>query len=146
MKKTGFDEYQKMLRYKYGYYSFMLLVISLLGNYFLREFFSIEWGTSGTTEMIILTMLVIGYFILTAAYHGAYFRMSENERNYAWLFFAIGLFSLYPVVLNFIHSSDIYTENGKITQNIIQPISGIIWFFLSIAVYLRKRKENKDKN
>ena len=144
MKKTGFDEYQKMMRYKYGYYSFMLLIVLTISNYFLKGFYSIERATSGMLENIILTLIVIAYFILTAGYKGAYFRMSENERNYAWLFLAVGLFNLYPFILNISHSSHHYMIDGKLTENVIQPLTGSVFLFLPIAVYLRKRKEKKD--
>lgn len=60
MKK--YDDYQKSIRYKYGYFSFLFLNSLLVLNYLLGLFFNLKWGATKELETMII-LFVVGIFL-----------------------------------------------------------------------------------
>ena len=61
MKK--YDEYQKFMRYKYGYYSFNSLIFLVVFNYLIGLFFNFHWAITKELEIIILLIMIALFFI-----------------------------------------------------------------------------------
>jgi low temperature requirement protein LtrA len=90
MKMKQYDEYQKLIRYKYGYYSFISLIGLIILNYFLGLFPNLQWGATREIEMLIIIGVVILFFGNISVYHHAYFRKNDNKKINYWLFLAVG--------------------------------------------------------
>ena len=54
-----YDEYQKFMRYKYGYYSFMTLILLIVSNYILGLIFEVQWAQTKELETIIITFITV---------------------------------------------------------------------------------------
>lgn len=66
-----YDEYQKFMRYKYGYYSFMTLILLIVSNYILGLIFEVQWAQTKELETIIITFITVLFFINISVYHNA---------------------------------------------------------------------------
>lgn len=139
-----FDEYQKFMRYKYGYHSFFIIVALSLINFNLELFYDIQWAETKSLEFILFVFLAVGYSIVMNVYKGAYFTKKQNSNLYAFIFLFIGL-------ANFYLSTSPYSPlmiDGLITSNSIKLVNGLIWTSLSVAYFTRhlvdKRRDSKD--
>ncbi|GAB2318901.1 hypothetical protein IRB23SM22_11590 [Alkalibacterium sp. s-m-22] len=82
----NFDEYQKLLRYKYGSQAFMILISLQFINFGLGLFTDFQWGETRETEYILLIFIPILYSLVMYIYHGAYFLKHQNGKLYSILF------------------------------------------------------------
>ncbi|GEK91120.1 hypothetical protein AKA01nite_07420 [Alkalibacterium kapii] len=81
-----FDEYQKLIRYKFGTYSFVLLAVLIFLNYFLTFIFEIQWAETKELEFMLIAFISVLYLTAMSVYKGAYFKKSINLL-YMYLFF-----------------------------------------------------------
>lgn len=140
-----FDEYQKLMRYKYGYHSFFIIVALSIINFNLELFYDIQWAETKSLEYILFIFLAIGYSIVMNVYKGAYFTKKQNSHLYAFIFLFIGL-------ANFYLSTSSYSPliiDGLLTSNIIKLVNGLIWTSIPVAYFTRllvekRRNENNS--
>lgn len=78
IKMKDYDEYQKIMRYKYGYYSFILLLALLLLNEFIMTSPDPQWGETNGLETLFIMGIVLFVFNIATIYHNAYFSKREN--------------------------------------------------------------------
>lgn len=138
-----YDEYQKLMRYKYGYYSFISLVSLIILNYFLGLLFNLQWGATKEIEMLIILVIVGIFFANISVYHNAYFRKTDNPKGTTWLFLFVGLFSLYATYQTFLFQPEEIIINGKIGRGAIQLFSGLMFISISITYFIRNRIDKK---
>ncbi|WP_368645392.1 hypothetical protein AB4027_11125 [Alkalibacterium putridalgicola] len=139
----NFDEYQKLMRYKYGYHSFFIIVALSIINFNLELFYDIQWAETKSLEFMLFIFLAAGYSIVMNVYKGAYFTKKQNSNMYAVIFLFIG-------IANFYLSISPYSPliiDGLLTSNIIKLVNGLIWTSLPVAYFTRqlvdkKRNEN----
>lgn len=145
MKK--YDEYQKLMRYKYGYYSFILLVSLLVLNNILDIFFNLQWGETKEVETLFIMFSVMLFFIILSVYHNAYFKKNDDVKAYIWIFLITGIINLYSSfdLENFEPGN---TSNGKISTDAVYTFGGLIWLAIPITYFIRNEidKRREDKN
>ncbi|WP_423190216.1 hypothetical protein ACO1PF_04930 [Alkalibacterium sp. f15] len=139
-----FDEYQKFMRYKYGYHSFFIIVALSIINFNLELFYDIQWAETKSLEFILFIFLAVGYSIVMNVYKGAYFTKKQNSNVYAFIFLFIGL-------ANFYLSTSPYSPlmiDGLLTSNNIMLVNGLIWTSIPSAYFTRilveKRREREE--
>lgn len=142
----NFDEYQKLLRYKYGSHAFMILISLQFINFGLGLFTDFQWGETREAEYILLIFIPILYSLIMYIYHGAYFLKNQNGKLYSILFFIIGILLISQ---GFSPYADIVSD-GLVTLNAIGPVSGLIWISISLSYVVRnlveKRKEADEED
>ena len=143
-----YDEYQKLMRYKYGYYSFNTLIILLALNYILGLFFNFQWGATKELEMLSILFIVAIVFTNISVYHNAYFRKNENKKDSSWLLLFVGLFGLYGTYQTFLFQPEEIIINGNINRGIIQLFSSLMFVSIPITYFVRnkidERRDRKD--
>ncbi|WP_423190218.1 hypothetical protein ACO1PF_04940 [Alkalibacterium sp. f15] len=141
-----FDEYQKMMRYKYGYHSFFIIAVLSIVNFNLEVFFDIQWAETKSLEFILFIFLAVGYSIVMNVYKGAHFTKKQNSNVYAFFFLFTGLATIYL-------SASPYSPlmiDGLLTSNSIMLVSGLIWTSIPVAYFTRllvdKRRNENDSD
>ncbi|GAB2499829.1 hypothetical protein GCM10008929_20500 [Alkalibacterium psychrotolerans] len=139
-----YDEYQKQMRYKYDSHAFMLLIVLVFANFMFTYFNDFHWADPIGLEYLVLCFVAVTYSVLMYIYRGAYFTKRQNGKLYAGLFFGTGLLNLYTGLSS---NFPIFVD-GKLTFDIIMPISGLIFILISLAYVAKllseKRKENSE--
>ncbi|AEB28888.1 hypothetical protein CAR_c01370 [Carnobacterium sp. 17-4] len=143
MKK--YDEYQKFMRYKYGYYSFNSLIALIVFNYLIGLFFNFHWATTKELEIIIIIIMIALFFINACVYKNAYFYKHDDKKSYSWLFFIIGVISLYTNFQTFLISPEKIILNGKVGSGVIPLFSGLIFLSISVTYFIRNRIDKNRK-
>jgi len=135
-----YDEYQKLMRYKYGYYSFISLIGLIMLNYFLGLSPNLQWGATKELEILIILFLVVLFFINISIYHHAYFRKNDNKKGISLLFLLTGLFSLY---ITFLIMPEEIIIDEKIGSGAISLFSGLLFLSIPITTFIRNRIDKK---
>jgi len=78
MVLNKYDDDQKFIRYKYGYYSFNSLIVLIALNYIFGQFFNFQWGATKELEIIILIGITALCFINICVYKNAYFLIKDR--------------------------------------------------------------------
>ncbi len=138
-----YDEYQKFMRYKYGYYSFMTLILLIVSNYILGLIFEVQWAQTKELETIIITFITVLFFINISVYHNAYFRKNEDKKGSIIGLLFLGIFNIFVA-----HQSlGVYPEdfilNGKIGEGLIQFFSGLMFLSIPITYFIRDKIDKK---
>lgn len=138
-----YDEYQKFMRYKYGYYSFMTLILLIVSNYILGLIFEVQWAQTKELETIIITFITVLFFINISVYHNAYFRKNEDKKGSIIGLLFLGIFNIFVAY----QSLGVYPEdfilNGKIGEGLIQFFSGIMFLSIPITYFIRDKIDKK---
>ena len=139
-----FDEYQKLMRYKYGYQSFFVTIVLSIVNFNLDLFFDIQWAETKSLEFMLIIFISIGYSIVMNVYKGAYFAKHQNPVRFTAVFFILGIANI--IISSSPHSPLI--SDGLITLNSVVVVYGLIWTAVPLAYLTRmlvdKRRELKD--
>lgn len=142
----NFDEYQRLMRYKYGYHSFLIILVLGVLNFNINLFIDIQWAETQPLEFMLLIFIAVGYSIVMNIYKGAYFTKHQNSKMYAIIFFLLGLVNIYL-------SSSPYSPliiDGRLSSNSIMLVSGMLWISIPIAyltrVIVEKRRESSDRD
>ena len=141
MKK--YDDYQKSMRYKYGYYSFIFLNSLLVLNYLLGLFFDLQWGATKELEMVIILFVVGLFFANACVYQNAYFHKNDDKKSYSWLFLILGGISLYTTYKTFLISPEELIIDGKLGRGAIQLFSGLLFVSIPLTYFIRNRIDRK---
>ena len=138
-----YDEYQKFMRYKYGYYSFMTLILLIVSNYILGLIFEVQWAQTKELETIIITLITVLFFINISVYHNAYFRNNEDKKGSIIGLLFLGIFNIFVAY----QSLGVYPEdfilNGKIGEGLIQFFSGLMFLSIPITYFIRDKIDKK---
>ncbi|PRY76201.1 hypothetical protein [Alkalibacterium olivapovliticus] len=142
---TGYDEYQKLMRYKYGSHSFTILLVLMFLNFTLSTYFDTQWAETKDMEYILLAYPAIYYSFITQIYHGAYFKKQQLSTLNVLFLGLFGLFFILPPLF----SQTALIADGRVTSDIVFPLLGFMWLCGSIAYLIRrlveKRSISKDK-
>ncbi len=138
-----YDEYQKLLRYKYGYHSFLIIIVLSVINFNLTLFMDTQWAETKYLEFMLLLFFAAGYSIVMNVYKGSYFTRHQSVKMYS-VFFLLGLVNLYL-------SSSPYSpliKDGLITSNSIMFVNALIFISMPIAflsrIVVEKRLNSDD--
>ncbi|MCC5890885.1 MAG: hypothetical protein JJU01_09955 [Alkalibacterium sp.] len=124
-----FDEYQRLQRYKFGYYAMLLTVILNIINFFVVELYGFQWAETPRIEPLIIILIVTVFFTISLVYSGAYFAKRESVLVLGIVFLLTGGVSIRTALLFPLF------ENGQVTMWMTNFIVGIN--FLAIpATYL----------
>ena len=146
MKK--YDEYQKLMRYKYGYYWFNLLISLLALNNVLNIIFGFQWAETKEGETLLIMFSVMLYSIILSVYHNSYFKKNDDVKAYIWIFLITGIINLYSSVdLGNFELSNIF--KSKISTDAVYTFGGLIWLAIPLTYFIRnaidKRRERKNE-
>lgn len=140
-----FDEYQKLMRYKYGYHSFFIIVVLAIINLNLELFFDVQWAETKTLEFMLFIFIAIGYSIAMNTFTGAYFAKNQNPKRFAAVFSLLGIANV--IISSSPHSPLI--SDGLLTSNSIILASGLMWTTIPLAYFAKfvvdKRRETEDE-
>lgn len=137
MVLNKYDDDQKFIRYKYGYYSFNSLIILIALNYIFGLFFNFQWGATNELEIIILIGITALCFINICVYKNAYFFKHNNKRFYSWFYLIIGIVYLYRNFQTYLTYPEEILLDGKIGGGIINLFFGLLFFSISITYFIR---------
>ncbi|WP_028274689.1 hypothetical protein [Atopococcus tabaci] len=137
---SEFDEYQKFLRYKYGYHSFGILFALLAVNHFVDY----PWAQSTEEETMILASVVANYFVVRLVFGGAYYGKRENPVLASLVAFVPGLLHLSA----YLTGQSVLFENGRLADNAFVFFSALFWMSIPITYVVRavvdKIRERKE--
>ena len=140
---TDFNEYQKKIRYKHGYYSFIIVLILWGINYFLG-ISGFHWGQTKEIEIILILFGAVFYFVVMNTYQGAFFKKKYNSKFLNHAFFILGILFL----ANFVFYEEELIVEGKITAISYYFAIGLILITIPIISILRlvihKQKGRED--
>ena len=143
---THFDEYQRFLRYKYGFYSFNILLGLFALNLFLGMVMEIQCGETRELEYILLVFSAVSFFIIVNTFKGSFFQKKENPNVLAFIFFFMGLAQIY---LSLSPNSPIIVDN-QVTTNSFILLGGVTWLSLAIAylvrVFIDQKRDKKESD
>lgn len=137
---NGFDEYQRLLRYKYGYHSFGILFTLLAVNHFVDY----QWAQSTEEETMILAGVVANYFMVRLVFGGAYYGKRENPIFASLVAFVPGLLHLSA----YLTGNSVLFENGRLADNAFVFFSALFWLSIPVTYAVRavvdKLRERKE--
>ena len=143
MKVKQYDEFQKLMRYKYGYYSFISLASLIILNYILGLFLDFHWGATKELEILIIVYIVALFFVNICVYHNAYFRKNDNKMILSWLCLITGLIGLYTTYQTFLIRPEEIIIDGKIGSGVIQLFSSILFLSIPVTDFIRNKIDKK---
>ncbi len=133
IKKADFDEYQRNIRYKYGFRSFILTMMLLILNMIVVNFYN--YATISVQTLFIMVISSI-YFTVGVAVKGAYIPF-KDKKNY--ILGSLGLLILggVNIVIRVVTSTDIsfYFENGAFKDSFGGILLGFYLIFTAIITY-----------
>ncbi|SFC62553.1 hypothetical protein SAMN04488102_11421 [Alkalibacterium subtropicum] len=130
----SYDEYQKHIRYKYGYYSFEIITFLTLFNYFLSALYDFQWAETKELEIIVIIFIANIYSLIMFSYRGAYLAKWQSPKRYSIIYFVFGIAIM---TLSFFLSSPL-VSNGRITSSILLFLIGLVLIRIS-CTYLVTR-------
>lgn len=71
------DEYQRIQRYKFGYYTLILTAILHSINFYATELYNLQWAETPRLEPLIILLIAAFFYSITLVYSGAYFAKGE---------------------------------------------------------------------
>lgn len=140
-----FDEYQRSLRHKYGYHSFLIIFVLGIINFNLHLFFDFQWGETQSLEFVLLLFFGVAYSIVMNIYNGAYFPKKQKALRLTLLFGFAGISNIY---LSFSPHSPLII-NGLLTTNSFMLVSGLVWLSIPSAYLTRilmEKKQAREEN
>ena len=133
-----YDEYQKIMRYKYGYYSFILLLALLLLNEFIMTSPDPQWGETNGLETLFIIGIVLFIFNIATIYHNAYFSKRENVAWYLLFDVLMSAFYIFILFSNKVGFPDNLFIEGKLSFNSFNLLIGLIFLTRPITYLIRK--------
>lgn len=139
---THFDEYQRFLRYKYGFHSFLIVVVLSAFNFSMSSIWSIQWAETKEAEYLFLLSIAVFYSFIMSIYKGAYFHKNETPA------LTIPLFLLSSFLYLDTSLSSPLLSDGKLTMRGLYLLFAIMWFSGAILYVVKalidKRRDKKD--
>ena len=140
-KTVEYDERQMAARgkaYKAGFFTALLyhLIFAALSVTEIPFFQSV-------TGMLLGSFLGIGVFAVTAIRHDAYLGLNENKRSFLVLGIVVTAANLVTTVCNALDGT--LVEEGKLTFDCLNPMVGILFAVIVIALVLHDRKVGKEE-
>lgn len=139
---THFDEYQRFLRYKYGFHSFLIVVVLSAFNFSMSSIWSIQWAETKEAEYLFLLSIAVFYSFIMSIYKGAYFHKNETPA------FTIPLFLLSSFLYLDTSLSSPLLSDGKLTMRGLYLLFAIMWFSGAILYVVKalidKRRDKND--
>ena len=139
---THFDECQRFLRYKYGFHSFLIVVVLSAFNFSMSSIWSIQWAETKEAEYLFLLSIAVFYSFIMSIYKGAYFHKNETPA------FTIPLFLLSSFLYLDTSLSSPLLSDGKLTMRGLYLLFAIMWFSGAILYVVKalidKRRDKND--
>ncbi len=132
IKGSKFDEYQESIRHKYGFYSFILIVILLLLNVIIVDRFKFFYATQAVQTILIISIVIV-YFISSLTMNGAYFPFRRNEfyaRTISFFLFLTGLVYCYRV-----YNASSFFDNGMLNDAAGDVLLAVLSIFNAAMIY-----------
>lgn len=143
MKNNNYDEYQMMIRYKYGYYAFFIMMILTLINQFVVAHH--VWA-SPFVQTLVIIHIVSMYLTTMYIFKNAY--ISKKERN---PFVTIGS-TLFLGIINWAYiilwrPNIPFYKDYYLQDNIVPLLMAIFFSYISLVLlihyFISKKKEQE---
>ncbi len=143
------DEYQRLVIYKYGYKSWVLLLSLILLNAIYKRLTGHIWGSEYVQYSELIAISVFYFSVNIALKHAFTPHKSTFTSEIAGKFY-IFLSVLYAIVAYWDLSdngSKIFYENGMLQDRIVNASYGLMTLALGIVIiYKNKKAEREDSN
>lgn len=141
---TQYDEYQRLMRYKNGYYAFHLMVILMIVNMAIVAAFDQPWAEDSLVEFSFILAIPLMFMNIRNTWQGSQIDRREKPFITYAIYLLLGLSSFWIVSRNDIH----LIQDGLVSIQAPQLLFGLVWFstpFTYLVRYLfdRFRSENK---
>lgn len=133
-----YDEYQKIMRYKYGYYSLNLLLVLLMINLILKFLLDSQWDETKELETLFIIGIVGLFFSGLTVYHNADFGKNDNVRWNLLADILLGIFYTIMFLPTAIDNPKNFVVNGKLTYDSFYILLGMIFFTRPVIYFIRK--------
>ncbi len=141
--KPKFDEYQKNIRYKYGYYSFFVLLVLMFIDSFVSS--EVVWAEP-MVKWFILILVPMLYLTTMTALKGAYIPFNKEKISFKtniinlllavlWLFMGMMQYKRYGI--------EALIKNGILQTNLIYFVNFFIFIYIAMLTFYIQRK-NKE--
>lgn len=138
----GLDEYQKIKRYRNGYWTMIGLVFALI----LSSSSSEGWAESSQVEMLLLAVSSVAVFHLTNVFTHSYFGRKEQGIWQPISSFLVGLLWLGIVWIDTKKGNNPLIINGKLGLAVSNVVFAIMWLGTPVMMGLRTLWERYNEN
>ena len=128
-----YDEYQRLVRYKNGYYAFHLMVILAFLNMFITAISNQQWAQDSLVENSFIITIPIMFMNIRNTWQGSQLDMREKPFITYGIAILLGL-SWFWIVSQ---SSVPLIENGLVTIQAPQLLFGLVWLSIPVTYILR---------
>lgn len=143
MKNKDYDEYQMMVRYKYGYYALFLLIGLIVTNQFIVAFH--VWASPFLQTLVML--YIVGIYLITMyIFKNAYIGKKERSpfRTIAYMGF-VGVINFAYIIL--LRPDFPFYKDNHLQDNIGTLLAAIFFSYISVILfinyYINKKKEEE---
>lgn len=135
---NNYDEYQRFMRYRSGYYSFFLITFLLLVNYFVTEVKGFQWAEDGSVENLFIILIPVTFMNIANTWQGAHFNRKEKPWRSNIIELALGmLYVLFALSSGSMQDKGLLYD-GKLTYGAAQFMLGLMWISIPITYFIRK--------
>ena len=130
---TQYDEYQRLMRYKNGYYAFYLINILLFINQLITYIGEIKWAQDSFIEYLVIIMIPIMFMNIRNTWQGSHFDRKEKPSVVIVLNLLLGL-TYFWLALN---RKQPLIEDGLVTLQVSQLLLGLVWISTPITYFIK---------
>ncbi len=145
MENSKFDEMQTINRNKIGYQAFNLILVLIVLNEFIKNFY--VWAMP-TVETLLLVFIPIAYFDTLTMIKGCNFTrkyLSDNAtRKISIIFFAFCVAFLWYLML-IKRQPIVIIENGQLSDKCADLLLNIFWLYRLLLMVVQKMADKKKE-
>lgn len=146
MINKHFDEFQLQKRNKIGYQTMILLVILIMLNGFIKQFYI--WAPP-FIESIVLVYLAMFYLIIMGIFKNAYFGKNKIPTTHFVLWgvgFGVGLLSILgPVIQSIMYGQPIFqfVKDGMLDYSFLPVLYFLLFGIVFVGIIFKKYSESR---
>lgn len=136
-----YDERQLLDRYRISFETMWLTFLLIFASGMIKIVYG-QWAADNT-EMVILLIIPLTYFLVRSIWKGAYF--SVDKRNYKWsllIFAALGIFLVTASIIQITNTGAVI-DNGMLTENFFQFFLAIPFLAVPVVALIKGMTEKK---
>lgn len=135
---NNYDEYQRFMRYRSSYYSFFLITLLLLVNYFVTEVKGFQWAEDGSVELLFIILIPVTFMNIANTWQGAHFNRKEKPWRSNIIVLALGMLYVLLALSSESMQDKGLLYDGKLTFVAAQSMLGLTWIAIPATYFVRK--------
>lgn len=128
---TQYDEYQRLMRYKNGYYAFHLLNILLFLNMFVTNIMEVQWAQDQWVEFSFIIAIPIMFMNIRNTWQGSYLNRNEKPSIANTISLIMGLAYFWLAT----RGNYTLMQDGLLTLQAPQILFGLVWISTPLTYY-----------